>query len=82
MILWVAPGSGAVAAVASRRIGGAVQRNRARRILRAAWRDIASRVREGSDIVLVARNSIRAAKADELIEEISGLCRRAGVIRS
>jgi len=82
VILWVAPGSGAVAAVASRRIGGAVQRNRARRILRAAWRDIASRVREGSDIVLVARNSIRAAKADELIEEISGLCRRAGVIRS
>lgn len=82
MILWVAPGSGAVAAVASRRIGGAVQRNRARRILRAAWRDIASRVREGSDIVLVARNSIRGAKADELIEEISGLCRRAGVIRS
>jgi len=82
VILWVAPGSGAVAAVASRRIGGAVQRNRARRILRAAWRDIASRVREGSDIVLVARNSIRGAKADELIEEISGLCRRAGVIRS
>lgn len=82
MILWVAPGSGAVAAIAGRRIGGAVQRNRARRILRAAWRDIASRVREGSDIVLVARNSIRGAKADDLIEEITGLCRRAGVSRS
>lgn len=50
--------------VASRRVGGAVIRNRARRLLREACRrarELAQRIRPGRDIVLVARSAIKGA---------------------
>jgi ribonuclease P protein component len=68
-----------MAAVAGRKIGGAVQRNRARRILRAAWREAALRGIEGVDVVLVARPAIRGARTQDLVAEIAELARRAGV---
>ena len=48
----------------------AVERNRARRILRAAWRQVASTVEEGHDVVLVARQGIRGAKMQDLNSDI------------
>ena len=51
MVLFLTPGSGRFAVVAGRRVGGAVQRNRARRILREAWRQIASQVPPEQDAV-------------------------------
>jgi ribonuclease P protein component len=80
VVLFVAPGSGAVAFVAGRRVGGAVDRNRARRILRAAWQAVAPRVRDGYDIALVARRTIRGARAHELVPEVERLLSRAQVI--
>lgn len=74
------PGSGSVAFVAGRRVGGAVDRNRGRRILRAAWRELAPRTEEGFDVALVARGAIRGAGARELVTEVEGLLRRARVI--
>jgi ribonuclease P protein component len=81
MVVFVAPGSGNVAFVAGRRVGRAVNRNRARRILRAAWRELAPRVREGYDIALVARGTIRGAKTQDLVAEMDDLLTRAGAIR-
>ncbi len=81
MIVFVAPGPGSVAFVAGRRIGGAVVRNRARRILRAAWRELADRVEGGNDVVLVARSAIVGARAHELVSEVEGLLTQAQVIR-
>jgi ribonuclease P protein component len=78
--VFVAPGSGAVAFVAGRRVGGAVIRNRARRILRAAWRELAPSIRDGYDIALVARESIRGARTHELMPEVEGLLSRAQVV--
>jgi ribonuclease P protein component len=80
MVAFVAPGTGRVAFVAGRRIGGAVVRNRARRILRAAWREVAPRVREGYDVALVARGAIRGAKTHDLVAEMSDLLSRARVL--
>lgn len=80
MVVFVAPGSGAVAIVAGRRVGGAVVRNRARRILRASWRELAPRVRDGVDVALVARGTIRGARSHELVPEVEGLLSRAQVI--
>lgn len=82
MVVFVAPGRGSVGYVAGRRVGGAVVRNRARRILRAAWRKLAPRVREGDDYALVARASIRGAKTQDLVAEMEELLRRAQVIGS
>lgn len=80
MVVFVAPGSGNVAFIAGRRVGGAVVRNRARRILRAAWRELAPRVREGYDIALVARAAIRGAKTQDLVAEMLELLSRAQMV--
>jgi ribonuclease P protein component len=80
VVVFVAPGSGTVAYVAGRRVGDAVIRNRARRILRAAWRELAPKVRDGYDVALVARRTIRGVRAHELVPEVEGLLSRAQVI--
>ena len=81
MLVFVGPGLGSVAFVAGRRVGGAVVRNRARRILRAAWRELAPRVRHGYDIAFVARRAaIRGAKTQDVVAEMDDLLARAGVL--
>jgi ribonuclease P protein component len=66
----------------SKRVGGAVARNRARRILRAAWRSLAPSVTEGVGTVFVARDTIQGAKTQDLEPEMRELLRRAGVMGS
>ena len=80
MVVFVAPGSGGFAVVASRRVGGAVERNRARRILRAAWHEVASQAADGNDVVLVAREAIRGAKTQDLVSEMTELLRREELV--
>jgi ribonuclease P protein component len=76
MVLFLAPGSGEFALVAGKKIGGAVQRNRARRILRAALHEVAPRGIEEHDVVLVAREAIRGARTQDLITEMTELLGR------
>ena len=70
MVVFVAPGTGSAAFVAGRRIGGAVLRNRARRILRAAWREVEDKVEDGYDVVVVARAAIVGARTQDLVAEV------------
>lgn len=72
MIVFLAPGSDRVAVVAGKRVGGAVQRNRARRVLKAAWRQVAEAA-QGRDAVLVAREPIVGAKSQDLVGEMTEL---------
>jgi ribonuclease P protein component len=76
VVVFLAPGAGAAAFVAGRRVGNAVDRNRARRILRAAWLEIARGIGNGYDTVLVARTAIRGAKTQDLVAEMTELLRR------
>jgi ribonuclease P protein component len=76
VVVLLAPGPGRSAVVASRRVGGSVERNRARRILREAWRQVAPQVGGGSDAVLVAREGIGGAKTQDLVAEMSESLRR------
>jgi ribonuclease P protein component len=84
VVVFLARGSGSPRAawVAGRKIGGAVARNRARRLLREAWKALAPRVDEGWHAVLVARREIVGARAPEIIEEVGELLGRAGVLSS
>lgn len=52
--------------IASRRVGGAVQRNRAKRLLREVFRRHGSRLPAGVDLVAVARNSIAKARLENV----------------
>ena len=82
MVLYVlASGGPTRAAFASpRSAGGAVHRNRARRLMREAWRSLRPRVREGYDVVFMARPDIRGATMRDVAEEMAGALRTAGVI--
>lgn len=64
--------------VASRRVGGAVQRNRAKRLLREAGRTVAWRA--GLDIVLVARAAAAGASFSAVRDEMASLAADLGLL--
>ena len=76
MVLFLAPGSGLWAVVAARRVGGAVDRNRAKRILREAWRQVSPQVTRDFDVVLVAREAIQGATTQDLVVEMNEMLPR------
>lgn len=82
VVVFLAPGPGRTAVVASRRVGGAVERNRARRILREAWTRVSPQVIEGFDTVLVAREAVRGAKTQDLVAEMTLMLRRVEMTRA
>ncbi len=68
-----------VAFVASRKVGGAVQRNRAKRLLRAAFAALEAGSTEVNGwVVLVARRDILEMKSGQVGEQLLGLLGRAG----
>ncbi len=73
VVLLLAPGPGSIAVVAARRVGNAVDRNRARRIMREAWRQVSPQVTSQYSTVLVAREGIRGASTQDLVDEMTQL---------
>jgi ribonuclease P protein component len=67
-----------VAVVASRRVGNAVDRNRAKRVLREASRQIAWA--PGTDVVLVARGGCVTSPMGEVRDEVLRLAGQLGVV--
>ena len=55
----------------SKKIGGAVQRNRAKRILRAAYNACLPELKTGFLIVISAREAIRGKKSTDLARELT-----------
>jgi ribonuclease P protein component len=70
--------NGRVAFLAGKRLGGAVKRNRAKRMLRAAAR-AAGGPWPGYDVLLMARERTIAVTSDQLADSILVLLERAGV---
>lgn len=68
---------------ASRKIGSAVERNRARRVIRAALYELYPAIFEsgGYDIVFVARTKTCLVKSTAVKKEMEKQLREAGVIR-
>jgi ribonuclease P protein component len=81
MVVYVMPGEQGFRAgfVCGRRVGGAVARNRARRLLKEAWRASAPLVQDGFDIVFVARPDIRGARTQDVIADMTRMLTEAGM---
>jgi ribonuclease P protein component len=65
--------------VAGRKVGGAVSRNRAKRLLRESYRHLRHRLPEDLSLVLVARRGCPEARMQEVRTELAQLLGRAGL---
>lgn len=67
--------------VTSKKIGGAVQRNRARRLLRESFRQHQFELAQPVEIILIARNSIAGRALAEVEKDYLTALRRAGLLK-
>ena len=64
-----------------KKLGNAVARNRARRVIRAAWRAVEPDLVGSADVVFVARSRTPACKSAEIARVLQGQMRAAGLLR-
>jgi len=70
------PGATRMGVTASRKLGGAIQRNRVKRLVREAFRRHKLLFPGGLDVVFVAKKSAVEASYEQVVREIEKLCRR------
>jgi ribonuclease P protein component len=66
---------------ASKRVLGAVGRNRARRLMREAYRHLEPQIREGNDIVITLRNVDELPSYSDVYRETEALMSRLKVLK-
>ena len=66
--------------VASKKVGNSVNRNRSRRLMRAAYRAIEPNVKRGYDIIFVARAAITECRETEVERQLRKTLEGAGIL--
>ena len=69
-----------VGVTAGRSVGGAVQRNRAKRLLREAMRPLLPILLPGWDLILIARPALLSKSLQDIRQVLTSLLRRAQAI--
>ena len=64
----------------SKKIGNAVERNRSRRVIRAAYREIEEKINGNYDIVFVARSRTKYQKSTQIAQIMLSQLKEAGVV--
>ena len=67
---------------AGRSVGNAVQRNRAKRLLRESLRPFIPSVEPGWDLILIARYSLAQATLQQTMEALESLLLRANLLKA
>lgn len=65
--------------MAGHRVGGAVQRNRAKRRIRAAMHQLLPALKPGFDVLVIAREPLVEAPFLDVEAVLTGLLKRAGL---
>lgn len=71
-----------VGIVTSKKIGGAIERSRARRLLRESFRLHQNELAQPVELVLVARNSIAGKKFTDVEKDFLAVLNRAGLLKN
>ena len=69
-----------IGVTAGKKVGGAVQRNRAKRLLREALRMVHPSIIQGNDLMLIARKPLPGTDMVKIQEAIDLLLKRANLI--
>ena len=64
----------------SKKIGNAVARNRARRVIREAFRSLEQNVKSGYDLVFVARTKTPFIKSTKMEKDLTARLKEAGIL--
>ena len=67
--------------VSSKKVGNSVERNRSRRLMRAAYKAIEPEVKSGYDIVFVARATINGCREPEVERQLKKAMESAGILK-
>ena len=67
--------------LASKKVGGSVQRNRAKRLMKESWRAMQEDILEGYDLIFIARNSINGKKCGDVEESMKNSIRKAHLMK-
>jgi ribonuclease P protein component len=65
----------------SKRIGNAVKRNRSRRVIRAAFRELLPRIKPGYDFIFVARAKTPYVKSTSVQHAMEQQLHKAGILK-
>lgn len=61
-------------------VGGAVSRNRAKRLMRESFRILSPRIKDNFDIVIVAKSRISDKKCGDVLRDVKYAFKKLGII--
>lgn len=68
--------------LASKKVGNAVERNRARRLMKENFRKMGDNIKEGYDILFIARNNIKGEKCKDVSKSMNQVIKRANLFKA